>query len=88
MGGVIMANKNDLDTAALISERGLFLTIYDIMDLLKVSRPVVDRMLKTGRLPAAKVNGHQYRVRTDDFVKWWDNEVKQEQKNILRGCLK
>lgn len=82
-----MAQKTEFDTATLISDRGLFLTIYDIMDLLKVSRPVADRLLKTGRIPAAKVNGRQYRVRADDFVKWWENEVKQEQKNILRGCL-
>ena len=41
-----MAQESKFDTAALISERGLFLTIYDIMDLLKVSRPVADRLLK------------------------------------------
>ena len=52
-----MAQESKFDTATLISERGLFLTIYDIMDLLKVSRPVADRLLKTGRIPAAKVNG-------------------------------
>lgn len=44
-------------------------------------------MLKTGRLPAAKLGG-QYRVRTEDFFKWRENEVKQEQKNILRDCLR
>ena len=46
----------------------------------------VDRMLKTGQLPAAKLGG-QYRVRTDDFLKWWDNQVKQEQKNILKNLV-
>jgi excisionase family DNA binding protein len=51
-----------------------------------VSRFVVDRMLKTGQLPAAKLGG-QYRVRTDDFLKWWDNQVKQEQKNILKNLV-
>ena len=75
-----MAQKMEFDTTALINERGLFLTIYDIMDLLKVSRPVADRLLKTGRLPAAKVNGRQYRVRADDFVKWWDHEVSRSRK--------
>ena len=32
----------------------------------------VGRMLKSGQLPAAKLDG-QHRVRTDDFLKWWDN---------------
>lgn len=66
---------------------GVFLTVQDMAEILKTSRYVIDRMLKTGQLPAAKLGG-QYRVRSDDFFKWWDNEVKQEQKNILRGCLK
>lgn len=79
-------NKNP-DITALVKEKGLFLTIYDIMELLKISRPVADRLLKTGRLPAAKVNGRQYRVRSDDFIKWWDSEVKQEQKKVLKDCL-
>lgn len=69
------------------SEYGEFLTVSDMAELLKVSRFVIDRMLKTGRLPAAKLGG-QYRVRTEDFFKWWENEVKQEQKNILRDCLR
>ena len=67
-------------------EYGAFLTVSDMAELLKVSRYVVDQMLKTGRLPAAKLGG-QYRVRTEDFFKWWDSEVKREQKNILRDCL-
>lgn len=73
--------------SAVFSERGMFLTVTDMAELLKVSRFVIDRMLKSGQLPAAKLGG-QYRVRTDDFLKWWDQQVKQEQKNILRGCLK
>lgn len=72
--------------SAAISKYGMFLTVADLADLMKVSRFVVDRMLKNGSLPAAKLGG-QYRVRTDDFLKWWDNEVKKEQKNILKGCL-
>ena len=70
-----------------LSEYGAFLTVSDMAELLKVSRFVIDRMLKTGRLPAAKLGG-QYRVRTEDFFKWWENEVKQGQKNILRDCLR
>ena len=73
--------------STVFSERGMFLTVTDMAELLKVSRFVIDRMLKSGQLPAAKLGG-QYRVRIDDFLKWWDQQVKQEQKNILRGCLK
>jgi len=73
--------------STVFSERGMFLTVTDMAELLKVSRFVIDRMLKSGQLPAAKLGG-QYRVRTDDFLKWWDQQVKQEQKNVLRGCLK
>ena len=80
-----MVQKSTLANAS--SEYGIFLTVNDMAELLKVSRFVIDRLLKSGQLPAAKLGG-QYRVRTDDFFKWWDNEVKQEQKNILRGCLK
>lgn len=75
------------EKVALTQEYGMFLTVTDMTKLLKVSRPVIDRMLKCGRLPAAKLGG-QYRVKTEDFFKWWDNEVKQEQKNILKGCLR
>ena len=78
---------NSLIKSPPLSEYGAFLTVSDMAEPLKVSRFVIDRMLKTGRLPAAKLGG-QYRVRTEDFFKWWENEVKQEQKNILRDCLR
>lgn len=78
--------KNNPSINSAYSEHGAFLTVSDMADLLKVSRYVIDRMLKTGQLPAAKLGG-QYRVRTDDFFKWWDSQVKQEQKNLLVGCL-
>ena len=68
------------------SKYGAFLTVTDLTKILKVSRFVVDRMLKTGQLPAAKLGG-QYRVRTDDLLKWWDNQVKQEQRNLLKNVL-
>ena len=80
-----MVTPQNIATTA--NEYGVFLTVTDMAELLKVSRFVIDRMLKTGQLPAAKLGG-QYRVRTDDFFKWWDHQVKQEQKNLLRGCLK
>lgn len=70
-----------------IKEHGHFLTVADMAALLKVSRFVIDRMLKTGQLPAAKVGG-QYRVKTDDFLKWWEQQVKQEQRNLLLSCQK
>ncbi len=73
--------------SAVYAEHGVFLTVADLAELLKTSRFVVDRMLKSGQLPAAKLGG-QYRVRTDDFIKWWNEQVKQEQKNILKGCLR
>ena len=68
------------------TDRGMFLTVTDMAELLKVSRFVIDRMLKNGQLPAVRLGG-QYRVRTDDFIKWWNEQVKQEQKNIVKGCL-
>ena len=74
------------DVEKIKEQYGAFLTVIDLTEILKTSRFVVDRMLKTGQIPAAKLGG-QYRVRTDDFFKWWDGEVKQEQKNILKGCL-
>jgi len=51
----------------VVREHGYFLTVADMSALLKVSRFVIDRMLKTGQLPAAKIGG-QYRVKTDDFI--------------------
>ena len=75
------------DVEKVKEQYGAFLTVIDLTAILKVSRFVVDRMLKTGQIPAAKLGG-QYRVRTDDLFKWWDGEVKQEQKNILNGVLR
>ena len=75
------------EKADITIEYGAFLTVSDLTKILKVSRFVVDRMLRNGELPAAKLGG-QYRVRPDDLMKWWGQQVKQEQKNILRGCLK
>ena len=70
----------------LIAEYGPYLTVANIADILQVSRANIDHMLAAGDIPAAKI-GRQYRVRTDDFVKWWNGRVQQTQKNILRGCL-
>ena len=79
-------NNKAFTPAELYSEYGAFLTVTDLTKIMKISRFVVDRMLKTGQLPAAKLGG-QYRVRTDDFLKWWDNLVKQEQQNILKNLV-
>ena len=84
-----MTNTNNtmtMNTADVYSEHGVFLTVTDLTEILKVSRFVVDRMLRNGQLPAAKLGG-QCRVRTDDFLKWWDNQVKQEQKNLMKKRL-
>lgn len=66
---------------------GVFLTVADLCEILKVSRFVVDRMLRSGELPAAKIGG-QYRVYIDDFQKWWEQQVREEQKSILKHYLK
>ena len=78
--------NDKITPVGIYSQHGAFLTVADLTEILKVSRFVVDRMLKNGQLPAAKLGG-QYRVRTDDFLKWWDNQVKQEQKNILKNLV-
>lgn len=72
--------------AELYADHGAFLTVADLTEILKVSRYVVDRLLKTGQLPAAKLGG-QYRVRTDDFMKWWDQQVQEEQRGILKNLI-
>lgn len=77
-------NINEPHAPITYADRGMFLTVTDMAELLKVSRFVIDRMLKSGQLPAAKLGG-QYRVRTDNFFKWWDKEVEKEQRNILKN---
>ena len=81
-----MATKDESYTLALIQKYGIFLTVTDLAELLKVSRPVIDSLIQAGKIPAVKV-GRQYRVQTRDFLKWWAENVEQTQKNILRGCL-
>lgn len=81
-----MPNNKTITSVGIWSLHGAFLTVSDLTEILKVSRFVVDRMPKTDQLPAAKLGG-QYRVRTDDFLKWWDNQVKQEQKNVLKNLV-
>ena len=66
----------------IINEYGPFLTVADLMKILKFSRSNVDRMLHTGELPAAKIGG-QYRIETAALFKWWDQKVLTEQKNLL-----
>ena len=63
--------------------------------------PSVDVLLKLSRLYGVSVDyligndevvdtslGGQYRVKTDDFLKWWAQQVKQEQRNLLLSCQK
>ena len=70
----------------LLDQYGPFLTVSNITAILHVSRPNIDHLIATGNLPAAKI-GRQYRVKTDDFVKWWTGQVQQTQRNVLKGCL-
>lgn len=64
----------------------VFWTVPEVATILRVSRPIVDRLILQGRLPAAKVGG-QYRIRSDDLQKWWDAEVKNTKRNNTKGCL-
>ena len=83
---VVKTATKTISPMEVFAEHGMFLTVTDLTEILKVSRHTVDRMLRSGQLPAAKL-GNRYRVRTDDFLKWWDNQVKQEQRNVLRNLV-
>jgi len=78
--------SNDSVLSHLIAEYGPYLTVANMTDILQVSRGSIDHMLAVGDIPAARID-RQYRVKTDDFVKWWNDRVHQTQKNILKGCL-
>ena len=82
----ITHRENDSVLSRLLDQYGPFLSVDNMTDILQVSRPGIDNLLATGDLPAAKI-GRQYRVRTDDFVKWWSSRVQQSRRNVLKGCL-
>ena len=74
------ATSNIPTTTNSIRERyGDYLTVFDLCDILKVSRGRVDRLLKSGALPGAKVGG-QYRVAADDFASWWAKQVRNSRR--------
>lgn len=73
---IARGNNTSLSNEALLEKLGDFLTVEDLMKLLKVSRPVITKYLKDGELPAAKI-GNQYRVYKRDFIKWWNGLVQQ-----------
>lgn len=77
---------NDSVLSHLIDKYGPFLTVSNMTEILHVSRPHIDKLIDSGDLPAAKI-GRLKRVKTDDFIKWWNSRVQQTQKNILKGCL-
>ena len=52
-----MPNNKTITPVGIWSQHGAFLTVTDLMEILKLSRGIVDRMLKTGQLPAAKIGG-------------------------------
>lgn len=81
-----MANCTKISTNQLIAELGLFLTIKDLQEILKVSRPTIERYIRQQSLPAAKI-GRQYRIRTPDFVEWWNEQVEQGRRDLIKGIL-
>lgn len=81
-----MKKTNNEDYLYLLDKYGFYLSIENICELLKVSRPTVDSMIQRAELPAIKV-GKQYRVSCSDFLSWSTNKVKKTQKEILNGLL-
>ena len=78
--------SNDSVLAYLLNQYGPFLTVTNMTEILHVSRPNIDHLIATGDLPAARI-GRQNRIKTDDFVKWWNGRVQRTQRNALKGCL-
>ena len=72
---------------SVIDEYGLYLSVKDICSLLKVSRPAVDRLLHCNEIRAVKI-GRQYRVSAEDFVEWFDQQAKAEQRRTQGKIIK
>ena len=47
------------------------LTVFEVLDLLKVSRVTVQKWCREGKLPAVKL-GKEYRIRRKDLETWYD----------------
>ena len=51
------------------------MTLDDVIKELKVSRRTIYRWIKSGKLPALKING-VYRIREQDYFRFLDNASK------------
>ena len=67
----------------IFDQFGVFLSINDACKILKISRDVLDRMVHSGEMPAAKIGG-RYIISTEDLVEWFERNVTQTQHGILR----
>ncbi len=76
-------NNRDLNKGPLITQFGQFMTIQDIMSAMKIGRKKADSLVKTGQLPGSKAAG-DFRIKTTDFIKWWDRNVVYDQQHLLK----
>ena len=63
----------------LIQKYGYFLTVTDICEILKVSRRIVDPMIRSGEIPSERI-GKRSRVAVDTFVAWNHERCSADQK--------
>lgn len=63
----------------LIQKYGYFLTVTDICEILKVSRRIVDPMIRSGEIPSEQI-GKRRRVAVDTFVEWSRERCAADQK--------
>lgn len=77
----IRGNTSSVDDKTIYEALGEFLSIKDLEALLKVSRPVITRYIRSGQLPAARVGG-QYRIWRKDFVKFVNGLIAEGQRQI------
>ena len=53
------------------------MTVKDVAKTLKVCVPVVQRMCKSGSLPAVKI-GKSYRIEVSEFETWYRSKTSQQ----------
>jgi len=81
-----MQKDNDV-IAYLIDTYGVFLSVDDLAKIVKVSRPIVDGLIRSGDLPTIRV-GRQYRVSVADFIQWYNAKVATNHGENLLQCLR
>ncbi len=59
------------------------LTVFEVLDLLKVSRVTVQKWCREGKLPAVKL-GKEYRIRRKDLETWYDRLLAGQHPRKLR----